>query len=116
MLRRLLFVGVLSAGVLIALILLNINNPLNFFIDRSANFSFEWFESVKPGAPISSAIQVLGDPVRIEALGADYWRCPECSAYCFACNPPDWLIGYKEAWIYAGPDGLIRQKFINIEP
>jgi hypothetical protein len=115
-LKRLFLVSALLGGALLALSLLMIRNPLNLFMDKSDSFSFQAFESIETGTPISAAIEVLGGPVRVEALGADYWRCPECSAYCFACNPPDWLIGYKEAWIYTGPDGLIREKFINTEP
>lgn len=116
MVKKLFLFGALSVGAILALLVLVVRNPLNLFLDTSDHFSFETFESIERGMPISAAIQVLGDPVRIEALGSDYWRCPDCIAYCFACNPPDWLIGYKEAWAYASPDGLIKGTFINTEP
>lgn len=108
--------GVLLAGSLLVLTVLIIRNPFNSFVKKSDHFSFRAFRTIEVGTPISAAIEMMGAPVRVEPLGGAYWRCPECSAYCFACNPPDWLIGYKEAWIYAGPDGLVRETFINTEP
>lgn len=105
-----------SAGALLILLLLMVRNPFNLFMEKSDHFSFEAFESIETGTHVSAAVSALGGPVRVDPLGAEYWRCPECSAYCFACNPPNWLVGYREAWIYVDSDGLIREKFINTEP
>lgn len=114
--RRLILIGALAVSVILGVGAFIVRNPFNLLVEKSDTFSFKTFETIESGTPISAAIDVLGDPVRVEPLGADYWQCPECSAYCFACNPPDWLIGYKEAWIYAGPEGSIRIKFINTQP
>lgn len=85
-------------------------------MEKADNFSYEVFESVEPGTHISNAVKLLGPPIRVKPLGDDYWLCPQCLAYCFVCNPPDWLIGYREAWIYVGPDGIVKWKLYNTQP
>lgn len=113
--KILLFVAGLVV-VLLAVLMLALANPLNSFMERSDHFSDEAFEAVEVGSNISSAIRTLGKPIRVAPLGDDYWLCPKCIAYCFVCNPPDWLIGYKEAWIYVGPDGIVKRKLYNTQP
>lgn len=115
-LRKMLLFGALFAGTFLALLALAVRNPLNNFMVKSDHFSYEAFEAVKTGTHISNAIRVLGPPIRVEPLGDDYWLCPQCLAYCFVCDPPDWLIGYREAWIYVSPDGIVKRKIYNTQP
>lgn len=105
--------------VAVALLLLGyivIANPFNLFLDRSSRFSHQNFERVRKGMSVDELVNLLGSPVQVKPLGSDYWMCPGCSSYCFMGNPPDWLVFYREAWVYVGPDKVVRKKFFNTQP
>jgi hypothetical protein len=108
-----LIVGVAST-ILVSIAL--IVNPFNLFLERSSRFNPQNFERVREGMSADDLVDLLGAPVQVRLLGADYWMCPGCSAYCFMGNPPDWLVFYKEAWVYVGPDKVVRKKFFNTQP
>ncbi len=91
-------------------------NPLNLFVPRSERFSFSLFQTIKPGASIADAIKLLGAPVKIVKENRFDPSCRDCIAYCFLGDPPDWVIGFREAWLIADRQGRIRRTFINSEP
>lgn len=107
-------ISVASAIILLGVVI--IINPFNLFLDRSSRFSYQSFEKVSEGMSVNELINLLGSPVQVKSFGPDYWMCPGCSAYCFMGKPPDWLVFYKEAWVYVGPDNVVRNKLFNTQP
>lgn len=60
-------------------------NPFNWFVRYSSLFSERGFLSLKEGAQVSRAIQLLGEPLNTKGGGTD---CPGCKVYNFMGDPP----------------------------
>lgn len=91
-------------------------NPLNWFVKKSPDFSRERFESVQAGMTAESLVDLLGEPVRITEPEIPDQECEGCLTYYFMGDPPQWLPGHQEAWVYVGPDGLVKDKVWHTEP
>jgi hypothetical protein len=91
-------------------------NPLNLFVPKSENFSLERFQAIEPGTSIADAISILGKPIKVVKTDRFDSSCPACASYCFMGEPPEWLVGFQEAWLIADERGRIVRTFFNTEP
>lgn len=98
------------------LLWLGFANPLNLFVPRSERFSMSRFQAIEPGSSIADAVKLLGGPIKVVKRGPLDPSCPSCVAYCFMGEPPNWVIGFQEAWLTADQRGQIVRVFVHTEP
>lgn len=115
-LRRIVILFVVALALLYFMLWNVVANPLQLFVPRSEGFTFDRFNSIQPGSSIESAIGLLGKPVQVIRDDTHDLSCPSCTHYCFMGNPPDWVVGFKEAWLIVDAQGRIVRKFVNTEP
>ena len=91
-------------------------NPLNLFVPRSERFSLSRFQTIETGSSISDAITLLGEPIKVVKRDRLDTSCRACIAYCFMGEPPNWVVGFQEAWLTADQQGKIVRVFLHAEP
>ncbi len=98
--------------VIIVILLVLFLNPYDVLTKKSSSFSFDRFDKIKIGDPISLAIDTLGDPIstcEVSSINA-------CKAYDFMGDYPDWVFGGTECWLLVDENGTVVEKRKVVEP
>ena len=95
---------------------LYIRNPFYWGVEKSSKFSEAEFARISTGQSIDEVIAGLGTPIRVNRSVRVWNLCLKCDVYEFAGNPARWVVWYKNAWVYVGPDGRVLDKVLYVEP
>jgi hypothetical protein len=90
-------------------------NPANWGTTRSARFSADEFEEIKPGDRIEAVISRLGSPVGVSTTW-DY-NGQSVRTFVFAGEPTRWWVfAYSKAWVLVRRDNRVLTKLWYDEP
>lgn len=109
-------ITLLSAVAVWCLLWFGFANPFNFFVPQSVRFSLSRFQTIEPGTSVADAVKLLGEPIKVVKEDRFDPSCPTCIDYCFMGEPPNWVVGFKEAWLIADQQGRVVRVFVNTEP
>jgi hypothetical protein len=113
---RLILIVVVVASIVYGCLWIDVANPFNFFVPRSARFTLNRFRSIRPSGSVVDAAKLLGEPTKVVKENRFDPECPACIEYCFMGEPPNWIVGFHEAWLVADQQGRVVRVFENTEP
>lgn len=114
--RSIIWAGVLCLLLIFVGAIVLVINPFDWFLKRSDNFTIDKFLAIQAGTDVSAVFEALGDPIRVSTDVPRFVGCPDCSALCFLGEPPEWLIGHREAWVLVDKNGIVVARTLVDEP